>query len=142
MRSISDDEKWMRITGYGNYQVSNLGRVRTWRILGQTESNGYRYVGLSKDSVQKRITVHSIVAEAFHGPRPEGMDCCHINGDRGDNRSGNLEWNTRSKNINDRYRHRRERDEMIRAKIFEMLDDADPAMAECAEELIELLRLT
>lgn len=102
-------EEWRWIEGYDNYEVSSLGRVRTRRILNQTDSNGYLYVGLSGDGKQKRQTVHVLVAEAFHGDRPDKMDCCHINGDRSDNRAENLEWGTRSDNIKARWKHHRER---------------------------------
>ena len=30
------------------------------------------------------------------GPRPEGLVCCHLNGDVGDNHLENLKWGTRA----------------------------------------------
>ena len=39
------------------------------------------------------------------GPRPEGMECRHLNGDRKDNRIENLRWGTRAENAQDRVIH-------------------------------------
>lgn len=47
--------------------------------------------------------VHRLVAEAFHGPCPEGLECAHQNGDRQDARAENLVWVNRVENA----RHRR-----------------------------------
>ena len=56
----ADSENWRAISGYPNYQVSDLGRVRnttTWRILkGSVAPNGYCVLGLSKNKKVKRIT--------------------------------------------------------------------------------------
>jgi HNH endonuclease len=41
------------------------------------------------------VTVHSLVAQAFIGPRPSRRHTVnHINGDKLDNRASNLEWAT------------------------------------------------
>ena len=101
-------EEWRWIDGFQNYEVSSLGRVRTRRMMKPNYTNGYEYVSLSKDKKQYRILVHRLVAETFLGPCPEGMECCHLNGDRMDNRVENLEWNTHQKNIGDVVKHRKE----------------------------------
>jgi hypothetical protein len=46
-------------------------------------------------------TVHSLVALAFHGPRPEGLDVAHGNCVKTDNRPSNLRYCTRSENLLD-----------------------------------------
>lgn len=50
-------------------------------------------------------TVHSLVLEAFSGPRPEGQVARHLNGKITDNRSINLQWGTVAQNVNDARRH-------------------------------------
>lgn len=50
--------------------------------------------------------VSRLVLEAFVGPCPDGMECCHFNGDRLDNRLENLRWDTRAANADDARRHR------------------------------------
>ena len=45
--------------------------------------------------------VHVAVAESFIGTRPasqERIECCHLNGDRTDNRVENLAWATSKEN--------------------------------------------
>lgn len=114
-------EEWRPIPGFeGLYEVSSEGRVRSLdRIcLGrdgreelhhggvltpQVLKNGYLEVTPCKDGKRKHRTVHSLVAEAFLGPRPAGLDVCHKDGDRSNNAADNLEYGTRSKNLRDCY---------------------------------------
>lgn len=44
-------------------------------------------------------TCHTLVCTAFHGPRPDGFQCDHINGIPTDNRACNLQWVTPAENI-------------------------------------------
>lgn len=43
--------------------------------------------------------IHDLVAEQFIGPRPEGMDIDHVDGNRSNNHYTNLEYVTRQENI-------------------------------------------
>jgi hypothetical protein len=73
--------------------------------------SGYHYVTLSTvgrgggGGNRGRDYVHKIVLTTFVGPRPKGMECRHLNGDRGDNRLENLRWGTRMENLADMVRH-------------------------------------
>jgi hypothetical protein len=49
--------------------------------------------------------VHRLVLEAFVGPCPPGMECCHNDGNPLNNRLDNLRWDTRRSNQLDRNRH-------------------------------------
>lgn len=117
-------EVWRDVPGYeGRYQVSNMGRVRSVertvptcrgavrlqrsRILKQTiGSHGYPGVALCNGGSRgKTYTVHSLVARAFLGPRPAGMETRHKNGRRDDPRAENLEYCTNQENQHDRRRH-------------------------------------
>jgi len=49
--------------------------------------------------------VHRLVLEAFIGPCPDGMECCHNDGDPGNNRLDNLRWDTHSANSLDAAKH-------------------------------------
>lgn len=51
------------------------------------------------------IRVAVLVCGAFHGPRPEGTECSHLNGDNMNNRPGNLAWETRKENQARRKEH-------------------------------------
>jgi hypothetical protein len=121
------EEFWKPVISYeGLYEVSNLGRVRTVertltrkngalftvraRVLKTwSMSNGnHQFVGLYTSSPGGRsqtTAVHRIVLEAFVGPCPEGMECCHNDGNPRNNNVTNLRWDTRSANQMDSVRH-------------------------------------
>lgn len=70
------------------------------------DSYGYPLVVL-RDMVGKSHTrtVHKLVAEAFYGPRPEGMDLVrHLNGVKTDNHWTNLTYGTLQDNADDMMR--------------------------------------
>ena len=66
---------------------------------------GYLRLHLQKNGRRYDVMVHRLVLEAFVGPCPKGMECCHNNGDTSDNRLRNLRWDTRSSNAKDAFRH-------------------------------------
>lgn len=96
------------ISGYmGRYLVSNMGYVistigKKPRVLkhGLTGPKGKKYknVILRKDGVSKNARIHSLVAEAFLGPRPNHLVTDHINNDKMDNRAENLQYITNREN--------------------------------------------
>jgi hypothetical protein len=67
--------------------------------------DGHMIVSLADAGKKKTYHVHSLVLTAFVGPKPDGMECCHRNGDHEDNTVGNLRWDTKSENMLDRVRH-------------------------------------
>src|SRR5690554_8063587 len=88
-------EIWKVIEDYPNYEVSNKGRVRSFgkRILKATKGKYYCQVGLYKDKVQKKFTVHQLVAICFLNHKPDGYSKVvnHINFNGYDNNVNNLE---------------------------------------------------
>lgn len=117
-------ERWLPVPGWDDmYEVSSLGEVKSierWvshpaggmrlvkeRILSQWFQRGYPSVCLSNTKKKRKIcTVHRLVLEAFIGPRPAGMECCHADGDRENNNLENLRWGTREENRADTERLR------------------------------------
>ena len=95
-----------------NYSVSEKGRVyRRARTMIRNPKTGakMRLKGcfliptITTHSLRHQVTiggltrnVGSVVLEAFVGPRPKGLVCCHLNGDTVDNRLENLKWGTRA----------------------------------------------
>jgi hypothetical protein len=105
------NEIWKPVYGYaGLYEVSNLGRVRSVRsgkmLRGSTTSDGYATVKLSCLGDSKHHRVQRLVCIAFRGPPPfEDAQAAHTDGDRSNNRAGNLRWATRLHNTQDKRRH-------------------------------------
>lgn len=100
-------EIWKPVVGHeSSYEVSNLGRIKrtksgpntfTGRILRPSvNSKGYLRVNLCGS--RKWYSCHSLVAAAFIGPRPEGLEINHIDGDKTNNHADNLEYVTSSEN--------------------------------------------
>lgn len=105
-------EEWKPIRGYeGLYEVSNIGnirrvgfgRLRTCSRIGpiktrKTGRAGYWYVNLCRDGITKTFLVHIIVAKAFLGDAPFGMEVNHKNGNKDDLSVGNFEYLTHANN--------------------------------------------
>jgi hypothetical protein len=91
----------------GKYEVSSMGRVRvakTGHIKSMLENRRHYRVTVYLRG-RKTIWVHQLVAEAFVGPRPEGKEVCHRNGNGLDNRPSNLRYGTHQENMLDRREH-------------------------------------
>jgi len=101
-------EQWKKISGYENYSVSNLGRIRndkTGLMQNQYLSNKYFLVCLSQGRKWKMFRAHRLVAMAFV-PNPENKPCInHKNLNKTDNRVENLEWCTQNHNMSHAYRN-------------------------------------
>lgn len=114
--------EWRTIPGFSNYRVSRCGKIgscfkragfgwertdKVQRVLKPSENNrGARGVILTRDDGKKIHTrVSTLVLTAFVGPRPDGTECCHYDGDPRNNSASNLRWDTRLSNHKDRQRH-------------------------------------
>lgn len=113
-------EHWVPVPGFeGLYDVSDQGRVRSWvtwlrqptaslpRLIspGINPKTGYPQVVLCLNGRQTTRAVHALVALAFIGPRSDGSEVRHLNGDRTDPRLDNLTYGTASENARDKLRH-------------------------------------
>lgn len=93
----------------GAYVVSDDGRVfrnkpskgaRVGREIRQhLDSNGYLRLVLSVECCLRNAWVHRLVAEAFLGPCPRGLQVNHRDGDKRNNAESNLEYVSPSANI-------------------------------------------
>ena len=93
---------WRQIDHYPNYEVSTFGEVRnrtSSRILKQHVSkNGYSSIKLRNEQGSKGFRVHRLVAQAFI-PNTLNKPCInHIDGNKRNNSSINLEWVTVKEN--------------------------------------------
>lgn len=105
-------ETWKDIKGYeGLYQVSNCGNVRnrTRQITLKEHKAGYKQVLLFKNGKGNMFLVHRLVANAFI-PNPLNLPVVnHIDENKKNNNSTNLEWCTVSEN-NQKYIENHEKD--------------------------------
>lgn len=98
---------WKRVglgTGFGTRSVMG----DEWRrLLGTLSTNqtGHWAVSLSRNGNKRTRYVHRLVLEAFVGPCPDGMECCHNDGNPRNNRLDNLRWDTRKANAIDSVNH-------------------------------------
>jgi HNH endonuclease/NUMOD4 motif len=105
---------WRPVVGYeGLYEVSDRGDVRraaagkgarAGRVLRGQWDGGYRRVTLYGAGRRRAHGVHQLVAAAFIGPCPPGLEVNYRDGDKANNRPGNLEYTTSSGNRFHAYR--------------------------------------
>ena len=127
--SRDNNERWLPIPDWeGLYEVSDMGHVRSvdrWvyahygpvgnyegrfrrgkTLKATVDSKGYPYVTLCRGQEDRqRIGVHALVMRAFVGPRPDGMEVRHLDGNSSDPKLLNLAYGTRSENAQDALRH-------------------------------------
>lgn len=107
-----NNEVWLLVKGEPTFEVSSLGRVkklthritykdgrtfiRNERILGPVAKQGYPAVHLTNRGI---TCIHTIVAEAFLGDRPdEARTVNHKDGNKNNNAATNLEWASYAEN--------------------------------------------
>ena len=108
-------EDW-RSTHHPDYEVSNLGRVRSYRPAGSghnrrivprilkpgLQSRGYPTVVV----YYRTYLVHRLVAVAFHGPCPLNQEVRHKDDNKQNPRADNLCYGTSQQNKQDAIEHR------------------------------------
>ena len=122
-----ENEEWRDVIGATGYEVSNYGRVRSWkwpirkpsnqwvvrkelgfRILKQDKrgKQGYLYVNLAYDGIGlKKKNVNVLVLESFVGERPNNQQAAHNDGNPVNNKLNNLRWDTPAGNNADKIKH-------------------------------------
>lgn len=124
MADANHTERWLPVVGWeGLYEISDRGRVRSvartaTNKAGQvrhlksrirkTSDNGHGYESVSLyglDEKGSRRYIHDLVLSAFVGPRPDGYQARHLDGDSKRNVIENLAWGTVSENSRDKQRH-------------------------------------
>ena len=117
-----ENEQWLPIEGYEDYEVSNYGRVKSLgndktrkeKILKpNTNKDGYQLVQLWKDGKPKTFQVHRLVAIAFI-PNPNNYEQVnHKDENKCNNHVDNLEWCDRKYNCNYGTRNERQSKAML-----------------------------
>ncbi len=147
-------ERWRNIKGFPGYQVSDKGRVRSYRhskepVIMSTsdDGNGYQKLALHCDIDGKRYCrkVHRLVAEAFIPHKKEDDTVDHIeSGKLGklNNSVENLRWLSRAENIKKAYRDgmcderiERSKKPIIATDLWTGEERFFPSIGDAAEEL-------
>ena len=115
---------WKEINGFeGKYIISNYGEVISLPRYKQNNSklqyvepkeikqyvnkkNGYVYVYLSNDGVEKNIRLHKLVADNFLDNPNNLPQINHKDGNRQNNKVDNLEYCSASYNIRDMHKRK------------------------------------
>lgn len=113
-------EQWRSIANYPYYEISSLGRVRSFmprggkhkpkekisqpRIKKLSKAKNYLFASFSDvpGGNNQRLNIHRLVLETFYPLNDYSeLEARHINGNSYDNRLNNLEWGTSKQNKED-----------------------------------------
>lgn len=106
-------EEWRTVAIASDYEVSNLGRVRSLkrgkaRVLRPcVNGHGYHNHTLYVSGQPIFTTAHVLVMAAFVGPRPDGMVVRHWDDSPANNELSNLLYGTQADNVRDAVRNGR-----------------------------------
>ncbi len=80
-------------------------KPRLMKLQIYTDS-GYLYVPLYiGGGIVKKIKIHRFILECYIGKSPKGMQACHNDGNKENNKLENLRWDTHENNVKDRIKH-------------------------------------
>jgi hypothetical protein len=109
---------------YTLYEVSNLGKVKnkkTRRLRSlQLSTHGYHHVWVRYEKEMRLVIVHRAVAESFI-PNPDNLPVVmHLDSNKINNTTSNLQWGTYQDNALDTHRYHRAYVEGLENKIKEL----------------------
>lgn len=113
---VDTTEIWKCIPGYSLYEASNLGRIRSWnpywkelpRLMELSTRRRYPNCQLRIGGERRYLSVHLLVALAFHGDKPSPIhQVAHLDGNPQNNAANNLAWKTPKENDLDKDLHGR-----------------------------------
>ena len=109
-RAGTDGSIWscLKIVGsrwHNDQRNEPVGRWKKLKGDPRKEDGRLRYTLRRDDGRYRRAYGGVLVLEAFCGPCPSGMECCHWNGICTDDSLGNVRWDTSVANKADMKRH-------------------------------------
>lgn len=114
--------EYRTVERFKGYRFTSDGRVQScwagighnarmtdnWRdlVLVKSKSTGHLLITMKHDGKYKATLVSNLIAEAFFGPRPTGMQVCHFpDRDVANNSIQNLRYDTKQGNEDDKKVH-------------------------------------
>jgi hypothetical protein len=94
-----------RGAGKGHGGTVTIDPTFTKQLKAGIRHGGYEYVSVSTSRGQRSIPVHVLLMDAFHGPRTDGMEVRHLDGNCRNNALTNLAYGTPRENSEDARRH-------------------------------------
>lgn len=99
-----------QIPGFPQYSATTDGRIWSSKGGGRylrpaIDRNGYLRVSPCLNGKAYSRPVHALVALAFLGPRPDGEEIRHLDGDPSNNCVENLRYGTHAENVRDKIMH-------------------------------------
>jgi hypothetical protein len=100
-------EVWKRIKGFEDYEISNYGRVKSFKkntekiLKSHPNEKGYYNIDLYLNNKRKTIRIHKLVSEYFLNHKGNGtmeLVIDHIDNDKSNNRADNLQIITNREN--------------------------------------------
>ena len=136
------EEIWKVIEKYPDYEISNLGNVKSHKRKKEIimkpgkYSNGYLFVHLRNKEENRYELIHRLVLSTFSPCKNmENLQVNHKNCKRDDNRLENLEWATKQEN--DKYRDKLKHTPKAMTILVQFLDDREDmvfdSITSCAE---------
>ena len=107
-------ENWKNVPGFDGYQVSDMGRIRSFRSGGRiveeshylsTKSSRYVEVNVFRDGKRNHVRLAYLILLSFVGERPKGAVIRHLNDVKADNRLSNLVYGNQVENKQDQIRN-------------------------------------
>ena len=105
-------ERWLKVPGYSNYWVSDLGRVygpgrygHGCFLTATPDKTGHEYVTVTRNGQHKRYYIHQMMADAFIKNPNNYPLVRHLNDIPYDNVLGNLARGTSKDNAQDAIRN-------------------------------------
>lgn len=104
---VVSHRKRIRMHGVRGGSVEHIDPLYVRQLKPQPTLKGYLAVTIIVNGKQRRVGVHQLVADAFIGPCPPGLQVRHFDGVGSNNVPTNLKYGTALENAADRQRHGR-----------------------------------